>query len=451
MLKRNVKFTSMILGLFLTLAASNISPISVSAASNRLWGQNRYETATAISKEGWTSADYVIVASGEGYADALCAAPLSKKYNAPIILTESSELNEKAKEEIKRLNAKHVFIIGKYGSVSEEAEKQISALVADVKRLGGKDRFETSVIVAKELGSIDKVTVTSGYGFADALSIASIAAQSNMPILLTNKDQLPEVVQSYINDNRAAIKNFYAVGGIGVISDAAASQMSSNIVRLSGKDRFETNLKIMEYFKDQLKFDSLYVVQADGPTGKEFADALSGSALAAKTSSPMILTYNTVSEEVENFVKTNSKSGTNFIALGGEGAVPETLVSRLANILSGSTSTTGGQVISGGGAGSTGGAASSSEVTQLKKIATQLTALKPSLKTQSEKDLVSDIIDSINNCIENSDYDYASDAKVIKAAFYKLSADEQSDLKAVINKNISNSDMIDLAEKFGLL
>lgn len=328
MLKRNKKFTAILAGLFLSATLSCITPMSVSAASNRLWGQDRYETAAAISKQGWTSSDYVIVASGEGYADALCASPLAKKYNAPILLTGSKGLNDKTKEEIKRLNAKHVYIIGKYASVSKDAEEELKA-IAEVKRLGGNDRYETSVIVAKELGTINSVVITSGYGFADALSMAPIAAQKNMPILLTGKEELSSVVKGYIDENKASIKDTYLVGGTGVISDKVSEQASSAAVRLSGQNRFETNAKIMEHFLKDIKFDNVYVVQGDGPTGMEFADALSGTALAVKTSSPVILTYNNLSSSVESLLKSNIKKESTIFALGGTAAVPQDIVTTL--------------------------------------------------------------------------------------------------------------------------
>ncbi|WML36789.1 cell wall-binding repeat-containing protein [Clostridium sp. OS1-26] len=333
MLKRNKKFISYVLSVFVITNFIAFNTSKVSAASNRLWGQDRYQTSAAISKAGWTNSEYVVIASGEDYADALCAAPLAKKYNAPILLTESATLNDNVKQEIKRLNAKHVFIIGKYASVSQNTENEIKSLVGDIKRLGGNDRYETSVIVAKELENINGITVASGYGFADALSIASIAAQKGMPILLTDKDQLPEVVKNYIQENSVNIKNSYIIGGQGVISDNTAQQVSKTSVRLYGQDRFETNLNIMKYFKQDLQFDNLYVVQADGPTGKEFADALSGSALSAKNSSPIILTYETIPPAAESFIKENIETKSNIIALGGAAAVPESIVKTLENYI----------------------------------------------------------------------------------------------------------------------
>lgn len=462
MLRRNKKFITtmaLTLGILFTGVLGSVKENTVFAASSRLWGQDRYETSSAISKEGWTTSEYVVIASGEGYADALCAAPLAKKYNAPILLTGSENLNSKIKNEIKRLNAKHVFIIGKYASISESAETELKTIVGDVKRLGGQDRYETSVIVAKELGSIDKVVITSGYGFADALSIAPIAAAQNMPILLTGKEELPQTVQKYIGENKSSIKNTYVVGGQGVINDKAVEAISGDKVRLSGANRFETNLNVMKHFQKNFKFDNVYVVQGDGPTGKEFADALSGSALAVKTSSPIILTYNSVSEGIQQFLKENVKSNGKIIALGGSGAVPQTVISAIEKATSQEKPTNpvepqptvpgGGGAVGGGGATTPSKPLDSTTKEKLTSIKSNIGQAKKEL-TGNQKTIIEKIEGSITNILNNSSYDFKSDANEVKALYKKLSAKEAENFQNVVTKYVRISELYYLKDKFGL-
>lgn len=76
----------------LIIAATTIAMMTSTYAApdsryERLWGSDRYGTAVEISKKGWTASEYVIIARGSGYTDALCAGPLARKYNAPILLT----------------------------------------------------------------------------------------------------------------------------------------------------------------------------------------------------------------------------------------------------------------------------------------------------------------------------------------------------------------------------
>ncbi|WP_406542074.1 cell wall-binding repeat-containing protein [Clostridium ljungdahlii] len=138
MLRRNKIISKLILGVFLASSTVFAAGQNVFAASSRLWGQDRYATSTAVSKNNWTSSDYVILASGEGYADALCAAPVAKKYNAPILLTGSKELNEGVKSEITRLKATHVIEIGGEASISSDIENELKSMKLNVQRLGGQ-------------------------------------------------------------------------------------------------------------------------------------------------------------------------------------------------------------------------------------------------------------------------------------------------------------------------
>ena len=83
MIKKRIIF-NVIATISTSIFLSNVFILSkVSAAayskSERIYGKNRYETAVKISQKGWErGANCVILASGEGYADALCAAPLAK-------------------------------------------------------------------------------------------------------------------------------------------------------------------------------------------------------------------------------------------------------------------------------------------------------------------------------------------------------------------------------------
>ncbi|WDC84969.1 cell wall-binding repeat-containing protein [Caloramator sp. mosi_1] len=152
----------------------------------RYYGDNRYLTSVEISKNGFKSADTVIIASGENYPDALCAAPLAKKFNAPILLVSKNSITNEVLQEIQRIGAKNVFIVGGKDVVSDDVKSKIQSLNINVMRVSGKDRYETSYEVAKLVNS-DKVVLASGEDFPDALSVAPIAARMGWPILLTQK------------------------------------------------------------------------------------------------------------------------------------------------------------------------------------------------------------------------------------------------------------------------
>jgi putative cell wall-binding protein len=310
------------------------SGTAVNISKNRLYGSDRIETSIKISQDGWQNgSDTVVIVQGYGYADALCAAPLAKKYNAPIILSGQAGLSENTIDELKRLKSTRAFVIGGTASLSDNVISQLKSIGIDtVDRLGGLNRYETSVKIADNLDSSGSAVVASGAGYADSLSIAPIAASKGMPILLSEKDFLPDAVNTYIKNN--SIEKTYVIGGNGSISDSLKDSLPG-AQRLGGATRFDTNLAILQNFKSDLNFDNVYIAEGDGPNGNEFADALSGSALAAQKSAPMVLTYNSVSADTADFIKSNMKESTTLTALGGTLVVPDAILNEIEDLYNG--------------------------------------------------------------------------------------------------------------------
>ncbi|NOH16248.1 cell wall-binding repeat-containing protein [Clostridium cochlearium] len=303
-----------------TLAlTSSIVATKVSAAdlpeNTRLWGTDRYETAVKISQNGWKSgAEYAILASGEGYADALCAAPLAKAKDAPILLTKKNSLNKDTLKELKRLGVKQVYIIGGNGSVSKEVENKVKSIAKNTERLQGKDRYETSVKIAEKLGKNNKVILASGEGYADALSAAPVAAIKGIPVVLTRVKELPQSSKEYIKST--GVTQTYVIGGTASVSDSVKNSVPRS-KRVYGKDRFETNAEVIKAFSIEFDFKNAYVALGAGPTGGEFADALSASAIAAKNEAPVILTGQILSNSTKDLAKEKLYPTTNITVLGG--------------------------------------------------------------------------------------------------------------------------------------
>lgn len=311
---------------------------SAALTKDRISGADRYETAVEVSKAGWEASDYVVLASGQSYADALCAVPLAKKYGAPILLTEKDKLNESTKTEISRLKAKHVIIIGKEGAVSKNAENALKSIVSaeNIERIGGSDRYETSVKVAEKLGKTKKAVLAYGGNYADALSIASVAASEGMPILLTKADELPKEVEDYAKANSGNIDATYAIGGASAVSAEVSSSFAgaatASSKRIGGADRFETNAQVLQNFKEDFNYDNIYVVVGAGAKGTEFADALSASPLAAKKMAPVVLTYKGLNSKLEAEIKSEIAPKKNVVAIGGEAAVPKAVIDKVKSL-----------------------------------------------------------------------------------------------------------------------
>lgn len=288
---------------------------SAAVINKRLAGIDRYETAAKICDEGWTQSDYAVIATGENYPDALSAAPLAKKYDAPILLTYKDTLDKYTSYQLDKLNVKQVFIVGGYGVVSKNVEDSIKNKGILVVRYYGIDRYETAVKIADAVGTNANIVVATGEDFADALSIAPIAASQLMPILLVPKDIIPQSVKDYLQGKN--ISKTYVLGGSDEISNVVAAGFP-NVNRIVGTNKYERNVNIINAFSEKLNFSKICIA-----TGENFPDALSGSVLAAKGLSPVVLVSSVPSKETRNFLNSKLLQIRQNYIMGGVGAVSE--------------------------------------------------------------------------------------------------------------------------------
>ncbi|WP_346930813.1 N-acetylmuramoyl-L-alanine amidase, partial [Clostridium sp.] len=154
-----------------------------STPGERIYGATRFETSYLAAKKGWTTSDTVIIAPGMSYPDALCAGPLAAKNNAPILLARNESLSSQSelKNLLSSLNVKKAIIVGGPTALSTSFENEIKAMSITTERLGGLDRYETSVKIAEAVGNKGEIAIATGAGFADSLSISAVAGIKGMP------------------------------------------------------------------------------------------------------------------------------------------------------------------------------------------------------------------------------------------------------------------------------
>lgn len=335
MKKRNRALASAtVLSLVLT---STVTATNVQAAAEvtRVPGANRETTAMEVAKQVFGTADTVVLVNGYGYADAVSATPLAKALNAPILLTNKVDApTAELKATLATLGAKKVVIVGGTGTVTPAMETALKANYT-VERIGGASRYETNAEVAKAVlaktGAKGGVLV-SAEGYADALSVASIAAAKGMPVLFGNKNEVPAPVKTV-----ATGLDVVAVGGAGVLPASVLSTVKATRVA-EGANRFETNLAVLDHFKGDLKLDNIYVA-AGGATASQFADALVASAAAAKASAPVVLTgagaSATAISNANKYVADNKNANTKVTVIGGTGSVSEAIFNDLKDAVNG--------------------------------------------------------------------------------------------------------------------
>lgn len=293
---------------------------------SRLQGNDRYETAIAISQHGWRRAHTVIIVNANGFADALAGAPLAQALNAPVLLAGISSGNRKTLREIDRLGAKNVIILGGEQAVSKSFEDSVKARNLSVERIAGSNRYDTANRIANRVIGITKSSraiLVSGEDFADAMSVAPFAAREGIPIYLTR----PNSLASQVRDATETIKNWTVIGGFAAVDGSVGRQLSNrshSYRRIDGANRYETNRNVIRHYGIQ----STEVFVA---TGREHMDALSGSVLAAQRGTGVML-FNNNSSVIKSGTAFLTEQALNQVTLfGGKAALSERVEQAIKN------------------------------------------------------------------------------------------------------------------------
>ena len=286
---------------------------------DKIVGTNRYETAIEVSKKGWPNgATNAVIVNDNSISDAISATPFANAKDAPILLTNKDTLNEETKQQLKDLGVKNVYIIGGENVVSNKIEEQLISENITVDRIQGSNRQATSIEIAKRLDQINnvkEVSVVNGYkGLADAVSIASISANENMPIILSETDKISDEAIEFIDDNNIA--KSYIVGGESVVSNDLENKLP-NSTRIAGNNRKETNAQVINTFFTEKEINNLYVAKDGMQDESQLIDALAVGTLAAKTDSPVMIVGNVLDKSQKDLI--NSKQFKSITQIGGNG------------------------------------------------------------------------------------------------------------------------------------
>ena len=65
---------------------------------------------------------------------------------------------------------------------------------SDTDRIGGQDRYETSIKTAEALENVDEIAISDGESFAGALSLASVSGKNNIPVILVSKESFKPII-----------------------------------------------------------------------------------------------------------------------------------------------------------------------------------------------------------------------------------------------------------------
>ena len=247
----------------------------------RLAGADRYETAAAIVRDGWSAgAATVVVATGADFPDSLAAGPLAARLDAPVVLVDGTDPERVPDALLVELDPEQVLIAGGATAVAPAVVEEIATVTGVTPTVvAGAERHESAARLAAHgwPQGAEVVYLATSEDFADALAGAAAAAFEGAPMLLTARDHVPAPTADALT--ALAPERVVVLGGVDAVSQAVVQEVEAmagvDVERLAGADRFETAAAVVAATWPGAA-SSAYVA-----TGLAFPDALAGAAAAA--------------------------------------------------------------------------------------------------------------------------------------------------------------------------
>lgn len=326
-----------ILATALGAAASGPAWATASVTTNRLAGNDRYQTAAAIAAHTFTSARTAIVASGAdpNFPDSIAASYLAGNTTSPVLLTDPASLSSATQAELKALNVSGVDVVGGPAAVSDNVVSQLKALGYVVDRVSGATRYSTAAAIAEApgptpVGSLAgqgrTALLATGENFPDALTGGPMSYADSFPTLLTETASLaPEA--SGAMDN-LAIKHVIVLGGPNAVADAVLSQVQAKgitVERLAGATRQTTATAISDFELTHLGFAGTHVNLA---RGDNFPDALAGGPHGGQEGAAILLTStpDSLGADTDAYLRAHTSTIASIDVFGGPLAVSDATV-----------------------------------------------------------------------------------------------------------------------------
>lgn len=120
-------------------------------------------------------------------------------------------------------------------------------IFAENNTLSGYNRFDTAIKISNRYQQSKEIILVNSNAISDVLCATSLASTKNIPILLTNKSKLNEDTLKEIKRLNTSL--VYIIGGESVIHKFIEKELENiniKFKRISGKDRYETSIKVAQ-------------------------------------------------------------------------------------------------------------------------------------------------------------------------------------------------------------
>ena len=205
----------------------------------RIAGNDRYQTADRVALrviKGMGS-DYdgmAFVATGENFPDALAAAPLAAAKGWPLFLANPAR-GLSASTRSAMAAVQEAVILGGTAVVPQATQDTIGAMSGKTtRRLQGPDRYGTAVAVANyavthHWHTWERVGITTGVNFPDALAGGVLQGKADSVMLLTSPERLNPRTASALRSHSLKIDTVTFFGGNAAVSSSVRGAVDSII------------------------------------------------------------------------------------------------------------------------------------------------------------------------------------------------------------------------------
>jgi putative cell wall-binding protein len=194
----------------------------------RLWGEDRYSGAAAISRAAFAPGVAVAyVATGVNFPDALAGVAPAAMHDGPILLVRGGVMPASTDQELRRLKPQRIVVLGGPGSVGDSLAASLAAYTSgSVSRYWGADRYGAALDISRRsFASAETIYVASGRVFPDALSGGPVAAMTVGPLLLVPGTSLPDGFAAEVQ--RLGATRAVILGGPGSVSTDVEQQIAA--------------------------------------------------------------------------------------------------------------------------------------------------------------------------------------------------------------------------------
>ena len=204
---------------------------------------------------------------------------------------------------------------------------------ASLTRLGGADRYETSLAAARHFvtesrRSIDTAVVVSGRSWRDAVIASGLSGRLRAPILLIRDEGLTGSAAEFLVEQ--GVGKVVVVGGVEAVPERArlSLQRFGDVERIASTDASATSVAVAR------RMGPAGVMPGRGRTvivasGQVFADAMAAGGLSARGGYPVLLTSRgSLDKSVRSYL--GGGAAEHVIVLGGEKAVSASVGAELA-------------------------------------------------------------------------------------------------------------------------